>query len=178
MMISERKRAANCANARSSTGPRTAAGKTRAAKNALRHGLRSPVLSDPVLMAEVESLAKEIAGGRRAKSCANLPNASLRPRSISCGGRGRTLSRRHSPTRMRVRRVFRTMLSASEIKRHYQRGPRSKRLARIFNQEAARFARYSSAMSDRHGHDANSPSAPSTPHASSRRERAFLFSNP
>ena len=72
MMISERKRAANCANARSSTGPRTAAGKTRAAKNALRHGLRSPVLSDPVLMAEVESLAKEIAGGEASEELREL----------------------------------------------------------------------------------------------------------
>jgi hypothetical protein len=68
-MTSDRKRAANRANARSSTGPRTAAGKARAAKNAVRHGVRSPVLSDPVLMADVESLAKEIAGEEaRAKS--------------------------------------------------------------------------------------------------------------
>jgi hypothetical protein len=45
-----------------STGPKTAQGKTNAAKNAFRHGLRVPVLSDPVLAVEVEGMAREIAG--------------------------------------------------------------------------------------------------------------------
>ena len=61
-MISARKRNANRANARASTGPRTAAGKENAARNALRHGLRSPISVDPALSAEVEALAREIAG--------------------------------------------------------------------------------------------------------------------
>ena len=61
-MTSAPKIKANQANARASTGPRTAAGKERAARNALRHGLRSPVLADPVLCAEVEHLAREIGG--------------------------------------------------------------------------------------------------------------------
>ena len=61
-MISARKRNANRANARASTGPRTAAGKENAARNALRHGLRSPISADPALSAEVEALAREIAG--------------------------------------------------------------------------------------------------------------------
>ena len=61
-MISARKRNANRANARASTGPRTAAGKENAARNALRHGLRSPISVDPTLSAEVEALAREIAG--------------------------------------------------------------------------------------------------------------------
>lgn len=34
---------ANRANARRSTGPRSAAGKTRSARNALRHGLAIPI---------------------------------------------------------------------------------------------------------------------------------------
>jgi hypothetical protein len=37
--VSERKRAANRANARKSTGPRTAAGKVRVSLNALTHGM-------------------------------------------------------------------------------------------------------------------------------------------
>ena len=61
-MTSARKLNANRANARASTGPRTAAGKENAARNALRHGLRSPISADPALSAEVEALAREIAG--------------------------------------------------------------------------------------------------------------------
>jgi hypothetical protein len=61
-VISARKLNANRANARASTGPRTAAGKENAARNAMRHGLRSPILTDPALSAEVEALAREIVG--------------------------------------------------------------------------------------------------------------------
>ncbi len=61
-MTSPRKLYANRANARASTGPRTAAGRKRAARNALRHGLRSPIVADPALSAEVKALAREIAG--------------------------------------------------------------------------------------------------------------------
>jgi hypothetical protein len=61
-LISARKISANRANARASTGPKTAQGRARAARNALRHGLSLPVCSDPALYAEVEALAREIAG--------------------------------------------------------------------------------------------------------------------
>jgi hypothetical protein len=61
------KRQANRTNARASTGPRTTAGKARVGQNARRHGLRVSVLSDPKLSAEVEALAREIAG-EQAKS--------------------------------------------------------------------------------------------------------------
>jgi|SRR5262245_6785115 len=61
-MISRRRLHANRTNARASTGPRTAAGKTRAAHNALRHGLSLPISSDPARSAEVAALAKQIAG--------------------------------------------------------------------------------------------------------------------
>jgi hypothetical protein len=46
-MVSERKRAANRANASKSTGPRTVRGKEKSSRNALKHGLlsqRTPVL--------------------------------------------------------------------------------------------------------------------------------------
>ena len=61
-MIGARKRFANQANARASTGPKTAAGKATAAQNARQHGLNLPVLADPVLSTEVEELARAIAG--------------------------------------------------------------------------------------------------------------------
>ena len=61
-MISARKRFANQANARASTGPKTAAGKATAAQNARRHGLNLPVLADPVLSSEVEEFARAISG--------------------------------------------------------------------------------------------------------------------
>src|SRR5262245_10871286 len=61
-LTSERKIEANRANARGSTGPKTGAGRARATRNALRHGLSLPVCSDPALSEEVEALAREIAG--------------------------------------------------------------------------------------------------------------------
>ena len=61
-MTSERKIRANRANARASTGPKTARGRSLAARNALRHALSLPVYSDPVLSEEVEALAREIIG--------------------------------------------------------------------------------------------------------------------
>ena len=53
---------ANRANARASTGPKTADGRARSARNALRHALSLPVCSNPALSEEVETLAREIAG--------------------------------------------------------------------------------------------------------------------
>ena len=61
-MTSTRKIEANRKNARASTGPKTAQGRARLARNALRHGLSLPVCSDRVLCEEVESLARKIAG--------------------------------------------------------------------------------------------------------------------
>jgi len=61
-LTSDRRRRANRVNAKSSTGPKTAAGKTRAAQNALRHGLNVSVLADLALAPEVETMARKIAG--------------------------------------------------------------------------------------------------------------------
>jgi hypothetical protein len=61
-MISVGRSKANRANARASTGPKTAQGRAHSARNARRHGLSLPVLSNPALSEEVEPLARDIAG--------------------------------------------------------------------------------------------------------------------
>jgi hypothetical protein len=61
-LISDRQQRANRANAKSSTGPKTAAGKARAAQNAFRHGLNVPVLSDSLLAPEIAAMARRISG--------------------------------------------------------------------------------------------------------------------
>jgi hypothetical protein len=60
--VSERKRAANRANARKSTGPRTTAGKMRVACNALRHGLNRPVTADPALAGDIDVWVRVLCG--------------------------------------------------------------------------------------------------------------------
>jgi hypothetical protein len=71
-MTSARKVWTNRTNCRSSTGPKSADGRATSAGNARRHGLRVPVLSDPVLSAEVEAMAKKIAGGATAPDLVEL----------------------------------------------------------------------------------------------------------
>lgn len=61
-MASPKKIAANRANAQASSGPKTAEGKARVAKNALRHGLSKLIATDPALSKEAEILAQAIAG--------------------------------------------------------------------------------------------------------------------
>ena len=61
-MISVGRTKANRANARASTGPKTAQGRAHSARNARRHGLSLPVLSNPALSEEVEPLARSISG--------------------------------------------------------------------------------------------------------------------
>ena len=61
-MASEKQIAANRANAKRSTGPKTAAGKLRSSRNAFRHGLSGPLPSDPATSASVDWIAGEVAG--------------------------------------------------------------------------------------------------------------------
>ncbi|MFK4538450.1 hypothetical protein ABIA00_006633 [Bradyrhizobium ottawaense] len=59
-MASIRQIEANRSNAKRSTGPKTAAGKTRSSRNALRHGLARSAIGDAV---EATNLAVAIASG-------------------------------------------------------------------------------------------------------------------
>jgi hypothetical protein len=61
-MASERQIAANRRNARKSTGPRSAAGKKRAGRNAYRHGLSVSMSSNAAFAKELDRLVREIAG--------------------------------------------------------------------------------------------------------------------
>jgi hypothetical protein len=63
-MASERQLAANRANARKSTGPRSASGKKRASRNALKHGLNTP-MSGAEFARTTEALARQIAGNSK-----------------------------------------------------------------------------------------------------------------
>jgi hypothetical protein len=57
-MASRRKIEANRVNAQASTGPKTAQGRARAARNAHRHGLSLSVISNPVFSEQVELLVR------------------------------------------------------------------------------------------------------------------------
>lgn len=61
-MTSPKRQAANWANAQRSTGPRTAAGKSRSRRNAFRHGLAVPTAALPELAAKVATLAQTLMG--------------------------------------------------------------------------------------------------------------------
>lgn len=63
-MRSSARTLANRRNARFSTGPKTSAGKARVAKNALRHGLATPISSDVALSESIQRLTNAIVGKR------------------------------------------------------------------------------------------------------------------
>ena len=61
-MQRDRKIETNRANARASTGPKTARGRARSARNAFRHGLSIPVESEQIVSEQVQALTRQIAG--------------------------------------------------------------------------------------------------------------------
>jgi len=61
-MASEKQIAANCANAKRSTGPKTLAGKMASSRNAFRHGFSDPLRFDPATSAKVDAIARALAG--------------------------------------------------------------------------------------------------------------------
>ena len=63
-MISERRILANQINGKKSRGPQTWAGKMRARQNALRHGLSTIGISNPIYANEIAEIVKAICGDR------------------------------------------------------------------------------------------------------------------
>ena len=61
-MTSERRISANRANARKSTGPKTAGGKSKSSHNALRHGLEAVNIHDALTHEKIRRLAAMICG--------------------------------------------------------------------------------------------------------------------
>jgi hypothetical protein len=61
-LATEKQIAANRANARKSTGPKTLAGKLKSSRNAYRHGLSYPMRSDPVTSAKADAIARALTG--------------------------------------------------------------------------------------------------------------------
>jgi hypothetical protein len=56
----ERRQATARANGRASRGPKSAAGKAQSARNALHHGLSSPLVADPAAGEEIAALTRAI----------------------------------------------------------------------------------------------------------------------
>ena len=71
-MVGSRKVQTNRANARASSGPKTALGKSRSARNARRHGLSIPALADPNLSPQIEELAQQIVGANANSELLNI----------------------------------------------------------------------------------------------------------
>ena len=90
-MISARKISSNCANARASTGPKTAEGRACATRNALRHGLSLPAHADPDYRKTSRRLRAKWLGSPPARKCKNypagLPKAQIDLRRVRCGRR-------------------------------------------------------------------------------------------
>ena len=74
-MTSRHKQESNRRNAEASSGPKSAAGKARSSRNALRHGLAIPIWADRALAAEAEALARQMAGANASREVLGLARA-------------------------------------------------------------------------------------------------------
>ena len=61
-MATERQIAANRANAKRSTGPKTVAGKMASSRNAYRHGLSGQLWLDPGTLVKANAIARAVVG--------------------------------------------------------------------------------------------------------------------
>lgn len=69
-MATEKQLAANRANAKRSTGPKTAAGKRHSSGNAFRHGLSGPLPDDVLTMAAIDAVARVVGADERLEAIA------------------------------------------------------------------------------------------------------------
>jgi hypothetical protein len=119
--MSTRKTAANRANARCSTGPRTAEGKARASRNAVRHGLSVSVLADPELSAEVAELARLIEKGEASPLAVAVAEAQIAVRRVRRIRREVVRRMVATEPRLRPRNVQKSIRLANKV----LNGPRS-----------------------------------------------------
>jgi hypothetical protein len=70
--MSDKRIAANRANARRSAGPRTARGKRRSARNALRHGLSIPIGRDLEFAKPIAEFARRLVGDEASEGALDL----------------------------------------------------------------------------------------------------------
>ena len=59
-MATEKQLRANCENAKKSTGPKTAGGRARSSRNALRHGLSLPLTLDTEMAAKAARIRQSL----------------------------------------------------------------------------------------------------------------------
>ena len=85
-MTGERKIRANRTNAQASTGPKTARGRSHAARNALRHALSLPSIPIQFCLKRRKRSRGKLSGPTPARKYRNLPAASPKRRStyIAC----------------------------------------------------------------------------------------------
>jgi hypothetical protein len=82
-MASEKQIAANRANAKRSTGPKTVAGKRNSSGNALRHGLSKPLPADALTIEAIGAIACAVAiGDESAKEAIEFARSELDLRRI------------------------------------------------------------------------------------------------
>jgi hypothetical protein len=74
-MASEKQIAANRRNARKSSGPRSVAGKARASRNAIRHGLAGNFWKDPSAAYAIETMTKLLRQSGQPEQAARLAAA-------------------------------------------------------------------------------------------------------
>jgi hypothetical protein len=129
-MATEKQIAANRANAKRSTGPKTLAGKMKSSRNAYRHGLSGPLRFDPVTSAKADvialALVGEEAGEEKLRSAAEFARAqlellrirSLRAKSISKidSSQDNTLELQHLVTLDRYERYAHTKRRRASVK--------------------------------------------------------------
>ena len=76
-MATEKQIRANRANARKSTGPRTAAGRLKSSRNAFRHGLSLPLELDPVMSEKAKLLVRSCANEGQHLAMSEIVHAQL-----------------------------------------------------------------------------------------------------